>query len=978
MTKFFHQFCLLLVVFLTISETNGQEPLSWRIKSEHGLPSMTVFDLVQDQQGFVWMGTENGLFRYDGQVYKEYGVDILHDKTILLLQKGPQETIWFYNLKGALYYLQGEVVQEFKFPNSSKMDVVIDFHIIDQYLWVNMSNKEGEVQLNRYELNDQFEIISAKEGKGEKGISRTFYRIKNAIYQRDKKDNCYRLSFQEDFEKKLLTRDIFLADLRIFTDHFSGTEADVITLLEAFKKGYRFPGFPKGESIHTLNIFDKYIVACCSFGLLTYSIEDDFKIKLKSKEHGNVFSTSIMNDEEGNLWFGTYGKGVYIIPVLRGSRVRHLDLPDEEDLLLTHCVYVDTIANLVMWGHGKSYVSTWDLDTHKIKTKKLESSFRINKIVKYKEGVYILVVERGLLFIDKDFNIKKHIAHLASIKDVLVTKNFDIYAALSRSAGIIPREKIESNSLIDAVRKHILYVRTHTIIQDYNEKIWIGSSLGLYYCEQDSSKHFIHEDGSNDINRISEMALTKDSLLLVGTHGKGLMGIKNDKLIFHWDDSDKLISNICRTLYVDEQNQLWIGTDKGIQMINLNTGSEKIIDESDGLSTNEIKSIKVHDGKVWSATNNGLITFDVNQIKKNTEAPPIYITGLKIWEKDTTLHNSYELAYNQNNIKIEYVGLAYRAKNKLKYEYRMKGLNENWIETRTNFVRFPNLDAGEYTFEISAINEDGVKSTSPDSIVFVINKPYWEKLWFILLCAFLFLSVIGSIAYVWRKNRKRKRQIENQIIELRMQALQAQMNPHFIFNSLSAIQSYMVFSDEKSALTYLVRFSRLIRMIFDFSDRKEISLQEELEFLKLYLVMEELRFNDKVKTNFSISSALEDHSEIIKLPPLLIQPIIENAFKHGLMHKGKGGKLLVSFEKEGTFLRCIIEDNGVGRAKTLSLNKINDQKSRSSGLKTTQKRIEISNFGKTNTHNHNSLLIKDLFDAQNKPCGTRVEIRINI
>jgi LytS/YehU family sensor histidine kinase len=198
------------------------------------------------------------------------------------------------------------------------------------------------------------------------------------------------------------------------------------------------------------------------------------------------------------------------------------------------------------------------------------------------------------------------------------------------------------------------------------------------------------------------------------------------------------------------------------------------------------------------------------------------------------------------------------------------------------------------------------------------------------------------------------------------------MNPHFIFNSLNAIQHFLTNNDDENATRFLSRFARLIRIVFEYNKKKEITFAEEIEMLETYLSLEKLRFNEKVDIHFKVDEKLELLKEEILLPPLLIQPIIENCFKHGLFHKQDKGNLWISFELyDNRRIKCIIEDDGVGRdrAKELAIWK---GKHTSSGMSATLERVDFWHK-KNNTYISNFFTIEDLTE-NNIAKGTRVTL----
>lgn len=216
--------------------------------------------------------------------------------------------------------------------------------------------------------------------------------------------------------------------------------------------------------------------------------------------------------------------------------------------------------------------------------------------------------------------------------------------------------------------------------------------------------------------------------------------------------------------------------------------------------------------------------------------------------------------------------------------------------------------------------------------------------------------------------------IKQKQAEIEMKALRAQMNPHFIFNSLNSINKYILKSDHITASRYLTRFAKLIRLILDNSDSKEVALSDELEALNLYIEMESMRFTNK----FSYSIVVDENvsTDTLQVPPLIIQPYVENAIWHGLLHKVSDGKLLISVKKTNeNMLQCIIEDNGVGRNKAMELKSKSANSNKSLGMKLTEERINILN---QNTSLNGRIEIIDLYDALGQGAGTKVIITIPI
>ena len=372
-----------------------------------------------------------------------------------------------------------------------------------------------------------------------------------------------------------------------------------------------------------------------------------------------------------------------------------------------------------------------------------------------------------------------------------------------------------------------------------------------------------------------------------------------------------------------------------------------------------------------------MTVFEKNTETINHTAPLIYIIEVTVNEQPIELKNKYQLEYDENNIKIDFVGIAFRSAKKFQYKYRLLGLSEEWIfiESATNFVRFTSLPSGKYTFELKAINEDGIESETIARISIQIATPFWLQWWFFII---ILLAIIGATSgiFIYRIRNERKRSLILQ--ELRgsqLTALKAQMNPHFIFNALNSIQEFILLNEKRLANSYLGKFADLMRLMLDMSNKDWVSLEEELRALQLYLELEALRFEESFSYDMQIINEMD--LEEITIPPMIIQPHVENAIKHGLLHKKENRKmwLRIKLLETDSLLYCEVEDNGVGRQKSAQLQLHHSKNHESFATGATQRRLELLNY--TRSKNINVDII-DLESSEKKPLGTKVIMNIPV
>lgn len=247
----------------------------------------------------------------------------------------------------------------------------------------------------------------------------------------------------------------------------------------------------------------------------------------------------------------------------------------------------------------------------------------------------------------------------------------------------------------------------------------------------------------------------------------------------------------------------------------------------------------------------------------------------------------------------------------------------------------------------------------------------WGAISAIAICVLLLLVRLG--VHQIRREEQLKLDFERRLSKVEMGALRSQMNPHFIFNCLNSIDYYILKNETEKASDYLNRFSRLIRLILQNSRKNQVNLKDELEALRLYIEMETLRFQGQFVYSIQIKNGLVpvDH----EIPPMLLQPYVENAIWHGLLHSNRTGRLDIILALEGHNLLCVIEDNGVGREFVQEMNANSRLKTRSMGTKITEDRLEL--FSRL-YHNEASVEIIDLKDRGGVALGTRVELTIPV
>ena len=485
----------------------------------------------------------------------------------------------------------------------------------------------------------------------------------------------------------------------------------------------------------------------------------------------------------------------------------------------------------------------------------------------------------------------------------------------------------------------------------------------------------------------------KDKTYWAGDFNQLIHYDKDFRIIYRYTREDGLSAEDISNILSDDQDNIWIQTIKSISKLNIKTGKIILLAEKDGLrkqSYGPNTPVKAS-GDLYFWGENGIDRISPDKLADNYPSSFVYLKSIEINQKSfplpTGINDLQELSlrYFQNEITIETGIIDYYTKGNSHIRYKLEGVNENWQVAPANYtIRYDGLPPSKYKLVIQASNAAN-EFNGPEKILFInISPAFWNTWWFRTMSVIIIIILIYAFMR-WRIQQKFRLQLqqsekERQLAELKqksteleMQALRAQMNPHFIFNSLNSINRFILQNNRTQASEYLTKFSKLVRMILQNSQASLISLESELESLGLYLEMEALRFNYHFDYKISVPKDLD--IEILKVPPLIIQPYVENAIWHGLMHKEEKGQLNIDISEEKGHLYFKITDNGIGRKKASELASKSATKHKSMGLRITAHRIAIM---QNSNGMESPVKINDLAEPDGTAAGTEVIIKMPV
>ncbi|WP_246124711.1 sensor histidine kinase [Algibacter pacificus] len=962
-------------IILTVLTINtfmllGQNPTHTYLQHISPLPDIEFYDVLEDQQLYIWLAADKGLFRYNGRDYKSFSHPEQKSNSLFQLTLDKENRVWCNNIYGQLFYAENDSLKLFYDASKLVKGQLAPYEITENYIRLFTVNGIYDIDKTTKKVSKIFEgtCISNTNNKqiNYSFVINTEEDLKHhRIYKFD--NNKPSKLFEITNTKIIDSPKLFAFNDTVFFTHKSingniiysiNKVNDVITKLKT-------PSKLQNEIIYgLLNLNDLYWFLTNS-GVFIYKFEQEtftFKEQLFSKES----VTDIQVDFNNNYWFTTLDNGVFVSPNLH---IRHTNL-DFTDAKITTSVGLNNNNFVLGTNNGKLLFYN---ENQLIKTLQLPGK----KII-------------GKLFYD-DINAQLIVSINAPESFMVDLKTYKITDVQNRFSVAKTFSKINDSTLFYGnYRQSIIYKNPFNkpekqIIKDsrVKESAVLDNQLFVSYIDKFykyNTSSFSSEEILYKSNSLLVNAITKsDRAIWLATQHNGLLKFENNNL-------SKPEIQLPKQLHINNihfnEGFLWISTDSGLYQYQIKSKNIKSLSTQDGLNT-AINDFLVLQDKIIVTLPKAFYTLPKHDgLFKAFKTAKVKIETVRINDRDTLVQPYYNLPYNFNKIGITFNSNGFQSNRHVNYQYRVKQIDTSWqnIPLNTHFVNFNSLASGTYTFELKAKNISAKNSVFAVPTTFEIAKPFWETYWFYGL---VLLTIFGLIwlYFKWRLQQKEAQRIaeidkiliDKKITNLRLENLRSQMNPHFIFNALNSIQDYIVSNEKELASSYLVKFSRLIRMYLDYSQQNEITLEEELKALKLYLELEKVRFEEELEYNITIDEQL--NTKQIKVPSLFIQPYVENALKHGLLHKLTNRQLKVEAKIiQQHKLQITVEDNGIGRAQSEKLKRPNQQHN-PFATKANEERVHLY---KNKLKRDITIAIEDLYNETLTASGTKVVITMPI
>ncbi|CAL1519620.1 histidine kinase [Chitinophaga sp. MM2321] len=962
----------LLVIFCTGTTTLAQGLMIRNYNVKDGLANATVYAAVQDKDGFIWFATPTGVSKFDGKRFRNYAKkDGLTDNDVVKLAADSKGRLWFFTLNGKPSFYANSVI------HNEENDTSLAFNSRSHYMQYAFEGKGGYIWF--LNTNNRIVQYNGKKTTYDKlGASGTdlFFLIRN--------DSIFH-PLQNSFHVDNL-KDPNNPSQKIFpvcpyplddTALVARIRQNSIVVLRNTLYSYKakdaicfFNGADWGitDEISNMCIDDDNLWVGTQRAL--FFMKGFFKGEKKViKLLDNHYITSLLKDRDGNIWITTFGDGVYNIPY----KNFYFSYLDNTNGLYSHSIFSifkDKKTDLLLIGQNAGILNTIDhagrirqftLDT-------LSGRNSILTILPYRDRTVLIGTDNGVV----QFNTATQKA--SRLRAVKMLKDIDI----SPSGKIRIAAKNQVIALDDYVINDLdMLVTSIACIND--SAYYVGTNTGLYYCTD--GKRILIPTGAANFRKMSIKDLKwVNGHLWVGTSDQGIYVLQGDTVVKHLSTANNLASDICQQLYYDGDNGMYVATNKGVSIINVNDQTLiRNITSNDGLMSDDIRGVYNDNGLLYIATSNGLCYFKGDKLPVDTVPPVTYLSNIRYGDSTFLPASSFVHLYKRKaSFEAEFGAIVFDLPEMVEYQYNFSGDTTNgWVTTMSNIIPFPDLQPGQYRLLVRARK---YKSNWSHPISMEVNiLPQWYQEWWargVLLLAALLL-ILFVLRYIVRRIKqaeKRKTEYNRRIAELEAKALTNQMNPHFIFNSLNSVQHLILEKEEKQALNFLADFATLMRQMLNNSRKSYISLEEEIAFLTRYLELEKIRFAHSFTYHFVIEDELKDYT--VYIPPMIIQPIVENAIKHGLAPKNSSGYLEIRLEMVDDLLYCSVDDDGIGWDKSNSIKSSRLIKHESTALSVIRERLQII---KSFNGSVGKLEIIDKFKSGfgNKE-GTLVEILIPI
>lgn len=913
---------------------------------KQGLSNSSVYDIIKDKEGFLWISTELGINKFDGKNFKKFTSHshnlpdnmVTHSAII-------NDTMLFFST-GTSGYFKFDTKEEKVLPTAVKSPSIlhkshnIKIYKNNAYILSIHNNYILIFDLHRNEIADSICFNREKIfdfNFDEKGDLVAATSIGLVTYKNNK---CF--PYVLEGAKIDAGKPIHTFIVQNGKAYFSNSTTLFVYDYNKKKILNKVTYSTTEKSLGKLFIDESGNAWFC-----THFLSELYYYNFKTKQlvnfdpfvTGNDNSiTSIIQDDEDNIWIGSYNTGLYKIspsvfrsPSVLTSNVYRVSVIDSDNYALAikngfNILNNKTkeLQNIKFNPNDKDYIyDIKKLKNYTLILNQLQNNVKLNS----KPVPLFFIRARSICILNDTLFLLG-----GWINDIRLAK--------------FKNDRVDTLKTISFGNINNKQSRTNCFLLDHSGNLWCGTDDGLLFN--------LNADLTN-FTKLHYPILTCQITDLVES-GNGTIYIATNKGLFKYFNKQLTAIKVLNGLAIEKTNSLckdlndniYVGTLNGLFKIRPNSSSE-YFGLDDGLNSNEINKLVFNpfQNSILIGTNQGLSELSVSIDKFNKKyIPRLHFDKLTSPKKIVYENGVYEL--EGKSVSIQFSTICFTSTNSVVYKRTIDNGPEVMIENST--IELAALNYGTHTIKIYASNDDQNWS-EPIEINMLVITPFYFTIWFLVLAGILFCFFIWFyLRYRIRKIRAseyKKAEIEQKMLSLKYEALNASINPHFIFNALNSVQHYINTNRNDEASDYLAKIGYLIRQTLEGAADHFISLHQEKQRLNLYAELEQMRFNNAFTFEFIVNNSI--NTAETKIPNMLLQPLIENSIIHGFKQIDYKGKLSVIVFKENKFLKIIIEDNGRGlyKEKDYAAN----GKTKSIGTQNVQDRLATIPDAKFKLHN---------------------------
>lgn len=953
--------------------------------SENGLSQNSCFAIAQDASGFMWFGTQDGLNRFDGKEFRKFlpqhalGRKLPSNYITSLYYDAPNNLLWIGTTHGACVYHPGRdsiVALGDLFPAATPLQHIpvkkISCFSPGEYWFVTHNNglqrlntktntlsaffndEENRAKVNSIVLHQEKIIVAALQH---------LYIIEKETVQ----PFMPHLSFPEIKELYACHDALWIGTLAKGCYYIKDGESTM----------HPFTATTVGIGCFATDAENNLWIGTRGNGLMRYdpitkALQTATNNKYDHRTLGRNFILCIQRDRQNIMWCGLSGGGVAKYDPLKYQFTNVSTLPDN----MVFEIFKSSAGNYFIGTQNKGLIR-WDKKKNSFHTYTEPAAFDVACNTVYdvtedhQQNLWI-ASWGGLLQFNKRFTFhddknlltakKLYVVHKMQQADSLFItgENGPVFFSLKDKTW---------KPCADSLLQKNAYIGRY-VYEDAHHVLWICTT-GAGLVRYQNGRFTIIEPIRAYSAYVRYLLPDGDLFWLATDNGVVVYDRKKAAVIKHIIIDQANASNVCYAIQKDARGYFWLSSNNGLYKIDPRTYAVQNYDQGNGLAFLEYNTactLSEGDGHLLFGGVGGITTFNPALLKANEFSPDALISGVQVNGKDWSRQPSLQLNHRQNFITLRFSVNNFSNQNKNRFAYRLVGLDDAWIDNgNNNTVSYTSLPPGKYVFELRAANSDGRWSQGITQLAFTILPPWWQSWWFRIGALLL---IAGIVTWLVRRRValiRHEAELKHRIAETEMMALRAQMNPHFIFNCINSIDALILSNDKYQATIYLNKFAKLLRNILDSSKQNTVTLARDLDTLQLYIDLERLREENKFTAHIDADDVLlqDDY----KVPPLIVQPYVENAILHGLKHrKDNNGRLLIKVSKQQDHIEYVIEDNGVGR----QASKNGMRKGPSYGMQMTRDRVKYFN-----NEENASVTVTDL-EENGQPAGTKVQVLLKI